>query len=88
MLATAAPGSAYNVGSEESVSVAELAERIAKLVGSGEFKVLGAADAGWNPGRYVPDISAVTRDLGVKRSVSLDDAILRTALFNGWNGRT
>lgn len=88
MLADAQPGSVYNVGSEESVSVAQLAERVAKRVGNGEFDVLGAADTGWNPGRYVPDISSITRDLGVTRSVSLDDAIVRTALFNGWNGRT
>ncbi|CAM2141510.1 NAD-dependent epimerase/dehydratase family protein [Pararobbsia alpina] len=88
MLTGAAAGSVYNVGSEESVSVAGLAERVAALVGNGEFKVLGAADTGWNPGRYVPDISAVMHDLNVKRSISLDDAIVRTALFNGWNGRT
>ncbi|RKP59072.1 NAD-dependent epimerase/dehydratase family protein [Pararobbsia silviterrae] len=88
MLLEGRPGSVYNVGSEESVSVAELAEHVAQRVGTGEFKVLGAADTGWNPGRYVPDISAIQRDLGVTRTVSLDDAIVRTALANGWNRRT
>jgi len=84
MLVSGEAGRAYNVGSDESVSVKQLAERVATVLAEGEFKVLGAADAGWNPGRYVPDTTAIGRDLGLLKTVSLDDAILRTALWNGW----
>jgi nucleoside-diphosphate-sugar epimerase len=84
MLVRAPAGRPYNVGSNEGVSIAELAERTAKLLANGDFQVLGAPDEGWNPGRYVPQTDLVARDLGLYRTVSLDEAILRTALWNGW----
>jgi dTDP-glucose 4,6-dehydratase len=87
MLVRAAPGKAYNVGSDESVSIRDLAERTSQLLGTGEFKVLGAADTGWNPGRYVPKTDLVSRELGLYRTVSLDEAIRRTALWHGWKPR-
>jgi dTDP-glucose 4,6-dehydratase len=87
ILVRALPGKVYNVGSDESVSIRDLAERTARLLGSGEFRVLGAADTGWNPGRYVPKTELAARDLGLYRTVSLDDAIRRTALWNGWNSK-
>jgi nucleoside-diphosphate-sugar epimerase len=74
----------YNLGSDESVSIASLAEKISKLIGNGQYEILGAADKGWNLGRYVPDTNLINQDLGLKRTVSLDDAILRTAMWNGW----
>jgi dTDP-glucose 4,6-dehydratase len=87
LLTRAEPGRAYNVGSEEAISIGDLAERVARLLGSGEFRILGVPDTGWNPGRYVPDTSRIVRDLGLVRKVSLDDAIIRTALWNGWKGQ-
>jgi dTDP-glucose 4,6-dehydratase len=78
-------GRAYNVGSSESISIAELAGRISTLIGNGEVTILGSPDAGWNPGRYVPSTQAAERDLGLKRTVSLDEAICRTASWNGWS---
>jgi nucleoside-diphosphate-sugar epimerase len=87
MLVRAAPGKAYNVGSDESVSIRELAQRTSQLLGTGEFKVLGAADTGWNPGRYVPKTDLVSQELGLYRTVSLDEAIRRTALWHGWKSR-
>jgi nucleoside-diphosphate-sugar epimerase len=84
MLGEASAGACYNAGSEHTVSIAELAERVAGLVGNAGFKVLGMSDSGWNPGRYAPDTSLARRDLGLQASVSLDEAILRTALWNGW----
>jgi dTDP-glucose 4,6-dehydratase len=87
MLMRAEPGRAYNVGSDETISIRALAERIARLLGSGECRIRGAPDSGWNPGRYVPDTGLLARDLGLVRTVSLDDAIIRTALWNGWKGQ-
>lgn len=84
ILVRAPAGKFYNVGSDEGVSIASLAERTAKLLGNGEFRVLGAPDQGWNPGRYVPRTDLVVKDLGLYRTVSLDEAILRTALWNRW----
>jgi dTDP-glucose 4,6-dehydratase len=87
MLTRAEPGKAYNVGSDESVSIEDLARRTSALLGNGEYRVHGAPDPGWNLGRYVPDTRLIGRDLGLYRTVSLDDAIRRTALWNGWKGK-
>lgn len=85
-LAVGAPGSIYNMGSEEWVSLRDLARITSEVVGKGEYQILGLADAGWNPGRYVPDTSLVQRELGVRLTVPLEEAIRRTALWNGWGG--
>lgn len=87
MLVRAEPGRPYNVGSNESVSIRDLAACVSRIVGSGGVDIRGKADTGWNPGRYVPDTELIARDLGLRRAVSLDEAIRRTALWNGWKGR-
>jgi len=85
MVLRAKPGSVYNVGSEEAVTIAELAARIADLLGTVGHEVLGRPDPGWNPGRYVPSTALIRRELGVTAAIGLDEAIRRTAAFNGWN---
>lgn len=82
MLVRAESCKPYNVGSDVSISVKKLAEKISKTLGSGEFEVLDAMDVGWNPGRYVPDTKLIFQDLGLKQRVSLEDAIFRTAIWN------
>lgn len=86
MLVRSAPGKAYNIGSDKSVSIRELAERVSFLLGTGEYTVLGEHDLGWNLGRYVPDTNLIARDLNLHRTVELDDAILKTAIWSGWKG--
>jgi len=84
MLVAARPGAVFNVGSEEAVTIAELAHRTARILGGPGVEVLGQADPGWNPGRYVPSTAAIRAELGLSPTVSLDEAIRRTALSNGW----
>jgi len=86
MLVRAPAGAIYNVGSEESVSIAELADRIARLLRAPGVEILGQQDPGWNPGRYVPSTEKIRNELGVAPTVGLDEAIVRTARWNGWNG--
>jgi nucleoside-diphosphate-sugar epimerase len=86
MLDRATPNQPYNVGSDESVSVEDLAKRVALTLGDVGYEILGREDLGWNLGRYVPDTSLIQKDLQLIRTVSLEDAILRTALWNGWKG--
>ena len=85
MLLRAPAGAIYNAGSEESVSIAELAERVARLLGAPGFEILGREDPGWNPGRYVPSTQKIRNELGVVPTVGLDEAIVRTARWNGWS---
>lgn len=77
-------GAVFNVGSEEAVSITELAHRTAQVLGGPGVEILGRPDPGWNPGRYVPSTAAIRRELGLMPTVGLDDAIRRTALSNGW----
>lgn len=85
VLVRAPAGATYNLGSEDGVSIAELAERTARLLGGPGVEIRGGEDAGWNPGRYVPSTEKIRTELGVTQTTSLDDAIVRTARWNGWS---
>jgi UDP-glucuronate decarboxylase len=85
MLLRAPAGAIYNVGSEESVSIAELAERVTRLLNAPGFEILGREDPGWNAGRYVPATQKIRNELGVVPTVGLDEAIMHTARWNGWS---
>ncbi len=84
ILLSAPAGEVYNVGSETNVSIGELARRTAQVLAKGDHAVLGKPDPGWNPGRYVPSTAKIRAELGVKETVGLDEAIRRTAAWNGW----
>ena len=84
MLLRAPRGATWNMGSEEAVSIADLARRTAAVLGGPGVEIIGREDAGWNPGRYVPSTALVRQGLGVAPTVSLDAAIRRAAIFNGW----
>jgi nucleoside-diphosphate-sugar epimerase len=87
MFVRAEPGKPYNVGSDISISVGKLAETVSDTIGNVGFRVIGAPDQGWNQGRYVPNTSLIGRDLGLHQTVGLNEAIRRTALWNGWKGK-
>lgn len=77
-------GQAYNVGSEEAISIADLAKLTSSLLGNHGYEVLCLSDSGWNPGRYVPSNQKIRDHLDVVQTVSLAQAIDRTAHWNGW----
>lgn len=70
----------YNVGSEEDISILDLARLVARLLKPGiEIRVAQQPTAGARPPRYVPSTVRAATELGLQNRVSLDDAILRTA---------
>lgn len=72
-------GAAYNVGSEEAVSIADLARRIAAHGHSpAGVHVAGAAARGGGGDRYVPSTHRARTELGLTMRVDLDEAIART----------
>jgi nucleoside-diphosphate-sugar epimerase len=76
-------GRFYNVGSDQEVSIGELAEIVRKATGTtNEIKILSPPSDG-NPQRYSPDISRVRRELGLKTETSLDQAIRLTLAHHG-----
>lgn len=81
------PGRAYNVGSEEAVSIRDLAARVADVAAvvlpdrrRPEVSVAGQATPGVIPSRYVPSCRRARAELGLVPATTLDEAIRRTLL--------
>lgn len=81
------PGRAYNVGSEEAISIRDLALRVATaaLPVAGDQAIVTIAckaKPGAPADRYVPGCRRATQELGLALSTSLDEAISRTIDFS------
>ena len=73
------PGQAYNVGSDEVISIAALAHLVRDILAPDKpVHILGQPNPGAARNRYVPDISKVSHQLGLGVTVSLAEAIRRT----------
>jgi len=85
LLLRGTPQRAYNVGSDEAVSIAELARMVAR-VAQGEtaretaVRVVGAAASGQSAlrNRYLPDIDRARSELGLHVTIKLESAIRHT----------
>jgi len=79
------PGRTYNVGSEDAISIAELAARVTNALGSkSSISVAQQPQPGMPARRYIPSTVRARAELGLHQTVSLDEAIRRTA---AWNAR-
>jgi nucleoside-diphosphate-sugar epimerase len=73
----------YNVGSEEDLSIAELARTVARVMKSkAEIRIAQPASSA-APQRYVPDTGRARRELGLRQCVSMEDSIRRMAAWYG-----
>jgi len=72
-------GRAYNVGSEDEVTMADLAHRVARLapvpVG---VHISGRPPVFSRPDRYLPSTRRAQDELGLRQTIGLDEAITRT----------
>jgi len=83
ILLRGADGGAYNVGSDQPVSIAELARAIAaRHPTRPQVDILGQAAPGRAANRYLPDISKARSELGLAPWTSLDAAIDRSLAFS------
>ena len=82
MYARGAAGRAYNVGSEQAVTLRELAEMIAGEFGLAEVKVLRTPLPGQLPHRYVPSTARARVELGLCETINLSETIRRSV--KGW----
>lgn len=73
---------AYNVGSEQSVSIAELAGTVSRTLGGVPFQVLGSPDPSRQPECYVPSTARIRGELGLAPTVSLEEGIRRMAAWH------
>jgi dTDP-glucose 4,6-dehydratase len=85
-------GRAYNVGSEEAVSIRELADavaRAARAIGARPAVSLArAVDPAVPPTRYVPSTQRAHDELGLRVHIPLDEALRRTIAWLGENADT
>lgn len=72
-------GRPYNVGSEEDVSISELAHVIAEVVRPGIPIRIAESGTGEPPTRYIPSTARAARELGLQAHIMLDEAVRRTA---------
>lgn len=71
-----------NVGSDEDVSILELAQKVAQILDpAAVVHVAGSPVPGGVPSRYVPSVSRAKQLLGLRQIVSLEESIRRTAAW-------
>jgi dTDP-glucose 4,6-dehydratase len=71
---------AYNVGSADALSIAQLATTVATALGGKSIVTVAQKPDPLRPlSRYVPAVSRAQTELGLRSDVSLTDAIQRTA---------
>lgn len=76
------PGRAYNVGSDEAVSIGELARRTAACFSpSLKVEIAREPKLGQTPQRQVPNVQRAWAELGLKPRLGLDEALGRTLAF-------
>lgn len=72
-------GQAYNVGSDQAVSIRELAETVKRVLHSeNQIIIRGTPVPGQLPQRYIPDITKIRQELQVRVGTGLEDAILKS----------
>jgi len=78
LLQHGAPGNAYNVGSDEAISIADLAFLVRDILSPGKpVNIKGAAIAdNVLRSRYIPDVSKAKNQLGLQLTLPLAHAIL------------
>lgn len=74
----------YNVGASQAISIAELATLVNKTIGSNGIHIMQQSQEGAIPKRYVPSIERAEIELGLTQTVTLEQAIIKTASWHGW----
>jgi dTDP-glucose 4,6-dehydratase len=72
------PARPYNVGSDEEVNIAELAELVLRNAAPGtSIEIAQSPKPGVPPARYVPCVNRAREELGLRVRIPLDEAIRR-----------
>jgi nucleoside-diphosphate-sugar epimerase len=85
LLFRAPPLDPYNVGSDQSISISDLAHAVTAALGStARVRVAQCPTPGAELRQYVPRVEKALRELGLRCEITLDDAIRRTAAWHGY----
>jgi dTDP-glucose 4,6-dehydratase len=88
ILSSTKPANTYNLGSDESISMGELAGKIAaNFHHKIDIQIKSANDDKTHYSISIPDLSALKRDIPVKKAISLDEAITTTLQWYQQNNR-
>ncbi len=70
-------GEVYNVGSDMAISIADLAYLVRDIVSPAKpVKILGKSDANLISNQYLPDVSKIKKEMGLKETYTLEQSIL------------
>ena len=72
---------AYNVGSEQEVSIRNLAAEVVNCTNREAEVVINGVDTSENVTRYIPSVEKIKKEIGVSQSVPLSQALLRTSTW-------
>lgn len=75
-------GESYNVGSDQSISIGELAHLIAGLKNDIKVEIKGKVETNYKLEQYVPDVTKAKNQLGLKMYFSLESGIKKMIKFN------
>jgi dTDP-glucose 4,6-dehydratase len=75
------PSVAYNVGSDEAVSIKELAYKVAAFFPGLKVEVLNQTRPTDRNQNYIPDVSKMKREFELIQNIDLENAIRKTILF-------
>lgn len=80
ILRRGAAGRAYNVGSDQAISIVGLAEAVARAAGieNPDIQIRGVPEPGASPAYYVPDITRARNELGLDITIQFQEALWRT----------
>lgn len=74
----------YNVGASQAISIAELAALVNTTLGGNGIHIMQQSQPGVIPKRYVPSVQRAETELGLIQTVTLEQAIIKTACWHGW----
>ena len=74
----------YNIGSSRALSIAELATLANTTLGGGGIHITQQPQPGAVPKRYVPSVKRAETELGLTQTITLEQAIIKTARWHGW----
>lgn len=77
----------YNVGSEDAVTIEEMARQVAACFDGLPVKVARAPVPGLASEQYVPSTARARTELGLRQTVSLDEALRKTIRWHQQMGR-
>jgi nucleoside-diphosphate-sugar epimerase len=72
----------YNVGSEEAVSIAEIAETVKRLlVPNGKVLIERPSNPAISPSRYIPSTQRARQELNLSQWIGMEDAMRRSVAW-------